>query len=500
MDQYETDFSALEPEKAPAEMPATPATAETEVPAAEAVEAPVTEVVEAPVAETTEAPNRPVKVSPFADSPYVAYGHEAPAAPYTEAPAKQPWDKAPAKPAKKKKQGNTALSVIAIVLSICALIGTALGFAFRNNSENTTLKNQISSLQQQIKDLEKEIEKNSHAGSGDSISGTPSSPDGLTPGQVYARNRDSVVLVFATHTNGGTSSGSGFVLTEDGYVVTNYHVVEGASNYTIVTADGTEYTAALTGSDETNDVAVLKAEATGLDAVELGSSDDLIVGDQVVAIGNPLGELTSTLTVGYISAKDRDVSTDGSIINMLQTDAAINSGNSGGPLFNMKGQVIGITTAKYSGESSSGASIEGIGFAIPIDDVKELVSEIIENGYVSRPYIGVYIRDTAESIGVYVDSVEPGFSADLAGIKKGDIIVQLGSYEVSSIATLSKALNHFDVGDTTTITVYRNRKLLELPITFGERPQTDANTGSTEPTQPESTYPDWFDRFFGNGN
>jgi serine protease Do len=157
---------------------------------------------------------------------------------------------------------------------------------------------------------------------------------------------------------------------------------------------------------------------------------------------------------------------------MLQTDASINSGNSGGPLFNMKGQVIGITTAKYSGSTSSGASIEGIGFAIPIDDVKGMVQEIISNGYVSRPYLGVYIRDTSEGIGVYVDSVEPNGPADVAGLRSGDIIVQLGDDAVSSINELSKVLYGYKAGDTITVTVYRNRQIVNLTITLTEKPQT----------------------------
>ena len=475
MDQYETDFSGLEPENKP----------------------PV-----APVAEPTQP-----KVSPFADSPYVSFTQ--PAQPWQASqnpqPAAQPWqapqNPQPAAQPKKKKSGSKIwLSVVAVVLSVCALIGSAVGIAIAANSENTALKSQIAALQQQIKDLEKEIEKNSFTGNGNSVSGTPSVSDGLTPGQVYAQNLDSVVLIHA-NTASGVSTGSGFILTEDGYVVTNYHVVEDGTAFYVVTADGTEYTATLTGSDETNDVAVLKADAINLDPVELGSSDDLIVGDQVVAIGNPLGDLTSTLTVGYISAKDRDVSTDGTVINMLQTDAAINSGNSGGPLFNMKGQVVGIITAKYSGSSSSGASIEGIGFAIPIDDARDLVEELIENGYVSRPYMGVYIRDMAEPIGVYVDSVELDGPAAVAGIRRGDIIVQLGQYEVTSISQLTRALNHFEVGDTTTVTVYRDRKILELTISFVEKPQetTQEPTVPSGSVSPDDIIEDWFDKFFGNG-
>jgi serine protease Do len=372
---------------------------------------------------------------------------------------------------RRKKRSVNWLSAVTILLVLVLTVSFAI-FAFSASAQNATMRKQIVALQQQIKDLQTEIKKNSYTGNGNSVSGTPSSPDGLTPGQVYAQNIDSVVLVNAT-TPAGISTGSGFVLTEDGYVVTNYHVVEGGTAFHVTTSDGTKYLAVLTGGDETNDVAVLKVNGANLDPVELGSSDDLIVGDQVVAIGNPLGELTSTLTVGYISAKDRDVTTDGTSINMLQTDASINSGNSGGPLFNMKGQVIGITTAKYSGNTSSGASIEGIGFAIPIDDVKGMLQEIMDNGYVSRPYLGVYIRDTAEGIGVYVESLEPLGPAYLAGMRSGDIIVQLGDSPVTSINSLSKALYAYKAGDTATVIVYRNRQILELKITFAEKPQAE---------------------------
>jgi S1-C subfamily serine protease len=453
--EYETDFSNLNPT---AQQPASAQ------PAAEdhIADQPVTEqpidgqpVVEQPVPER--------KISPFADSPYETYqpAVEAPQQVYAHPPV----------PKKAKKHRSNWLAIVAIVLVVCLTV-TFTVFMVASNSKNAALSSQIAALQLQIKELQKEIKKNSYTGNGNSVSGTPSSGAGLTPGQVYAQNIDSVVLIYA-NTSGGRSTGSGFVLTEDGYVVTNYHVVEGGTTYTVVTSDGDEYAATLTGGDETNDVAVLKVDGVALDPVELGSSDDLIVGDQVVAIGNPLGELTSTLTVGYISGKNRDVSTDGTSINMLQTDASINSGNSGGPLFNMKGQVIGITTAKYSGNTSSGASIEGIGFAIPIDDVKGMLQEIMDNGYVSRPYMGVYIRDTAEGIGVYVESLEPLGPAYLAGMRSGDIIVQLGNSPVTSINSLSRALYAYKVGDTAKVTVYRNRQLLELTITFMEKPQTE---------------------------
>jgi serine protease Do len=312
-----------------------------------------------------------------------------------------------------------------------------------------------------------------------------------------------------------SSSGSGFILSDDGYVVTNYHVVEGQNRLQVVMYDGTTYEAEYIGGNESNDIALIKVDAQNLPPVTIGSSSDLIVGDQVVAIGNPLGELASTLTVGYVSAKDRIVTSDGSQINMLQTDAAINPGNSGGPLFNMYGEVVGITTAKYSGASTSGATIEGIGFAIPIDDVMPLVDDLKNYGYINSAYLGVMVSDMdAETaayyrlpMGAYVQEVTAGYCAEEAGLQAGDIIVALGEYEVECVTDLTRALRKFKAGDTTTITVWRSGSYLDLSITLDEKPHEES-----EPTVPENNvappaggsndsdvYGGWPDWFFGRG-
>ena len=313
-----------------------------------------------------------------------------------------------------------------------------------------------------------------------------SSGEYLTPGQVYAKCVQSVVAIsnqgVTTNIYGQTSetasSGSGFILTPDGYVVTNAHVVEGATKLTVILHNGVEYAATLVGADSANDIAVLKVNATNLPAVTLGSSEHLIVGDQVVAIGNPLGELTNSLTVGYVSAKERSVTTDGAAINMIQTDAAINPGNSGGPLFNMKGEVVGITTAKYSGTTGSGASIEGIGFAIPMNDVLGKITNLIQYGIVSPAYLGVVISDmnptVAETygmpLGAYVREVSDGFCAKKAGIQPKDIITELGGYTVTSLNTLSQALLHFVPGDTITVKVWRSGLVLEMTVVLDQNP------------------------------
>ena len=408
----------------------------------------------------------PAKASPFADSPYVM---EDPVC--AEASPVQP------KPRRKKRSGKAlktciaAIMVVALVVASCG--ATALIVTSHFEQQNLQIVNVIRSMQKEIEQLQKKVESNSFTGNGNSVSGTPTPTEGLTPGQVHAQNKNSVVGIANQSTTNifgqvteTASSGTGFIISADGYIVTNHHVIEGAKTLTVITNDEQEYPATVVGFDESNDFALIKIEATGLTPVKIGSSDDLIVGDQVVAIGNPLGEMTNSLTVGYISVKDRDVTIDNTIINMLQTDTAINPGNSGGPLFNMKGEVIGITTAKYSGKA-----VESIGFAIPIDDVSQMITELLEDGFISAPYMGIQITTQTDGIGAYVYSVEANSPAAKAGLKQGDIIVGLGDYEVSSISTLDKALRNFEPNDTTTVQVYRNRQVLELTITFGSKYQ-----------------------------
>ena len=371
---------------------------------------------------------------------------------------------------RKKGRGKKVLKVLLASLLIIALVAGSCGVtAYLMTCYHIQHTNQlvraINHLGQQILILEQEIQDNSFTGQGNSISGTGST-DGLTPGQVHAQNKNSVVGISNQSVSTKVFAGSGFVITENGYIVTNYHVIEGAKTLTVITNNEEEYPATVVGFDEGNDFALIKVDVTGWTPVKLGSSKDLIVGDQVVAIGNPLGEITNSLTVGYISVKDRDVTIENSIINMLQTDAAINPGNSGGPLFNMKGEVIGITSAKYADEA-----VEGIGFAIPIDDVNEMITELLEKGFIASPYMGVNITTQSDGIGVYVYSVEPGSPAEKAGIRKGDIIVGIGEYETPTLASLDKVLRNFKPDDVTTVQVYRNRQVLELTITFGAKNQ-----------------------------
>ena len=405
------------------------------------------------------------------------------------------------------RKAVSAVLALALVVGSCGLTYAAVNNKWEDKMQEATAS--ISSMQQQLGAL----------GNSGSVSATnvtyAVSPEGAqTPRMVYENNAKSVVAVSSTvqtnyygQTRQGTSTGSGFIISDDGYVVTNHHVVEGATDVTVTLSTGDEYTAKVIGSDSLNDVALLKVEATGLPAVKLGSSDKLAIGDMVCAIGNPLGSLTATLTVGYVSGKDRQVTTDNSTINMIQTDAAINSGNSGGPLFNMYGEVVGITSAKYSGTTSSGASIEGISFAIPIDDVMSIIDDLQEYGYVTGSYLGVTVTDTDAAAaklygmptGAYVNSVEDGGAADRAGVQPKDIIIGLGDTDISNRTELTRVLRRFKAGDTTTITVIRSGERMTMDITLDEKPRdTQSSSSTVEPTQPQNgDYDEWYKFFFG---
>lgn len=405
------------------------------------------------------------------------------------------------------RKAVSAVLALALVAGSCGLTYAAVNNKWEDKMQEATAS--ISSMQQQLGAL----------GNSGSVSATnvtyAVSPEGAqTPRMVYENNAKSVVAVSSTvqtnyygQTRQGTSTGSGFIISDDGYVVTNHHVVEGATDVTVTLSTGDEYTAKVIGSDSLNDVALLKVEATGLPAVKLGSSDKLAIGDMVCAIGNPLGSLTATLTVGYVSGKDRQVTTDNSTINMIQTDAAINSGNSGGPLFNMYGEVVGITSAKYSGTTSSGASIEGISFAIPIDDVMSIIDDLQEYGYVTGAYLGVTVTDTDAAAaklygmptGAYVNSVEDGGAADRAGVQPKDIIIGLGDTDISNRTELTRVLRRFKAGDTTTITVIRSGERMTMDITLDEKPRdTQPSSSTVEPTQPQNgDYDEWYKFFFG---
>lgn len=332
----------------------------------------------------------------------------------------------------------------------------------------------------------------------------------MTPAEVYATNVNSTVgITTAVTTNywgyqtTAAASGSGFVLTEDGYILTNHHVIEDSSSITVSTYDGSSYDAELVGYDASNDIAVLKVDAEGLEPVVIGDSDNMNVGDSVVAIGNPLGELTFSLTKGVVSAMDRQVTfSTGTTMNLIQTDCTINSGNSGGALFNLYGEVIGITNAKYSNNgASSEASIESIGFAIPVNDVMGIVESIIEKGYISKPYIGVSVTDVSQETqsyglpeGAAVKTVVEGSPCEKAGLKVNDIITAVNGKAITGSSDLVAIVSDSQVGDMLELTVYRQGETITLQLEIGEQIQ-QAKQEQQQQTAPQTQQP-----FFPWGN
>ena len=329
----------------------------------------------------------------------------------------------------------------------------------------------------------------------------------MTPAEVYAKNVNSTVGITTSITTNfwgyqttSAASGSGFILSDDGYIITNHHVIDDSDSITVSLYDGTTYDAELIGYDESNDIAVLKVDAQNLPPVILGDSDNSNVGDSVVAIGNPLGELTFSLTSGAISAMDRQITmSSGVTMNLLQTDCAINSGNSGGALFNLYGEVIGITNAKYSSSSNSEASIDNIGFAIPMNEVRGIITSIIEEGYISKPYIGVSVADVSSETqsyglpkGAAVRNIAENSPAQESGLQVNDIITQVNGTVISGRNDLVRIVGNSTVGDTLILSVYRQGKTLELTITVGEQIRSALENDSTNTPQQSGTItPPW---------
>lgn len=302
-----------------------------------------------------------------------------------------------------------------------------------------------------------------------------------TAAEIYAANVNSTVGIstsidynyYGSKTTAAVS-GSGFILTDDGYIVTNYHVIQDAKEVKVTTFDNKSYPAEIIGYDEDNDIAVLKIDAQGLTPVILGDSDSMNVGDDVVAIGNPLGELSFSLTKGCISALNRTITIDNKPMTLIQTDCAINSGNSGGALFNMYGEVIGITNAKYSNNGGTDASIESIGFAIPINTVRGMIESIIEKGYVSKPYIGVYAEtvtpntDYKATSGIGIHDIIPGSPAERAKLKKGDVIIKIDGQYVTDIAELKSNIARAGIGGKLELTILRDGKEITVEVDVEE--------------------------------
>lgn len=433
---------------------------------------------EAPAAPEQEAPAAPQYEAPQYEAP--RYG--SPDYRYTA-----PNYAAPPKKQRKPKKQHTALRITALALC-CALLGSvcggvAVGLILRDDSDRaaTVQPTTPTSFENQ------------------SVRPVSSNTEALTPAQIYEKNVPAIVGIYNESLSNGynvfgqrstiASSGTGFIISSDGEILTNYHVVENAQTLTVTLHDGTQYPATVLGYEAESDIALIKIDASGLPTVTLGDSSSLAVGDEVVAIGNPLGELTYSLTVGYVSAKERAVNTDGTPINMMQLDATINSGNSGGPLFDICGNVVGIISAKYSGSTSSGTSIEGIGFAIPIDDVTAIMDDLRQYGAVqNRAFMGIYGSSISSSdadnyglpMGVLVSSVQNGSCAEKAGLQRRDILTGIGGVTISSYEDLSRELKKYRAGDETTLTVYRSGQTVELTIVFDAK-QTDST--QTQPSE-----------------
>ena len=403
-------------------------------------------------------------------------------------------------PPKRKKGG--AGKAIALVLA-CAIAGGGAGVGGAYLYTRTAAPQHSTSIYEEDRPQVRTVVNTN--------SGQP-----MTPEQLYAANLASCVGITVNTTQNiwgqtttSAASGSGFVLSQDGYIATNYHVIEeaaedksGSVNIEVSFANGDKYDAKLIGGEKDNDVAVLKIEASGLTPVTLGDSSKLVVGEAVYAIGNPLGELTYSLTDGIISALDRLITTgdngSSATLNVLQTNCAINPGNSGGPLFDSYGNVIGITTAKYT-QSSSGVNAEGLGFALPINDVKNILSDIIEHGYVTgKPYMGITVDSVSSeaqrygvSAGAVVVSVADGSCAQKAGLQANDIITAIDDTAIDSSPALTAALaTGYKAGDTATLTVIRSQQEIKLTITFDEKnAQTEANNQIQQNNQQQQQQP-----------
>ena len=381
------------------------------------------------------------------------------------------------------KNGKNRLGLkIASLALVCALLGGLVGggtaYLVGNHSGSDTTEVNVSNR----KPTEIQLK-------------TVDGKNPMTDAELYAANVNSVVSINITATSdpnffGQTTqtagAGSGFILTPDGSIVTNYHVINGASSVKVTLYNGDTYDATVIGGDSDYDVAVLKINASGLQPVTLGESADVNVGDTVLAIGNPLGELTFSMSQGIVSSCDRAINVDGTPFNMIQVDCSINPGNSGGPLVNLYGEVVGIVSAKYSSYSST--TVEGLGFAIPISDVRSIITDIMENGAVTdKAYMAITAGTMNEQMaaqfnidvteGVFVYSVVEGGAGEKAGLRLGDVITKMGDKTLTSRQDLSAAMKGYRAGDTVTLTVYRGGQYIEVELTFDAQPQ---NTGSEE--------------------
>jgi len=387
-------------------------------------------------------------------------------------------------PYRPRKRGIGTKGIVAIILC-CAVLFGGIGFGsawyLKETGSGNTQTEAV--LDAENPDADTDTTKEDTTSQSDlSLKMAKEEEGALTIPQITEKSADSVVEITTETVQTGTmlqqyissGAGSGVIITEDGYILTNHHVIEGATNISITLRSGETYPAELIGLDEQLDVALLKVEATGLSAASIGTSSDLVVGQTVVAIGNPLGQLGGTVTDGIISALDRNITLNGETHNLLQTNAAVNPGNSGGGLFDAQGNLIALVVAKSGGEN-----VEGIGFAIPIDDVLAILDDLKEHGYVTgRVSLGLSIVDInsnqmawmyrVNELGTYIYSLTADSTAAQAGLQPGDRIVSVNGTEIGSYDDLKALLETISVGDELTFVVSRSGQTLEIPVIAGE--------------------------------
>ncbi len=376
-------------------------------------------------------------------------------------------------PEVKKKSGKGKKAVQAVcMLTAVALVGTAGGFG--GSVLYNTMNPQSASIVTTTLNNESDIAA--------TPTNSSNSNQNLSVAQIAEMAQPSVVEIvtevvsegYFNQSYVGTGAGSGVIISEDGYIVTNHHVIEGASGITVKTIDGVSHEAKLIGTDSETDLAVLKINADGLTAATIGSSSDLTIGDYVMAIGNPLGELGGTVTDGIVSALSREITIEDETMTLLQTTAAINPGNSGGGLFNENGELIAVVNAK-----SSGVEIEGIGFAIPIDIAMDVIEDLMDVGYVQGRFtLGVGLieindEDTAmmyrvSELGVYIQNITQGGNAHIAGLQVGDRIVEFNDKEITTNDELLAEIENLEANDTVDVIVERNGQLVIINMLLAE--------------------------------
>ncbi len=425
--------------------------------------------------------------------PSGAYSYEAPQV-TAQAPYTAPEPEITEKKSKKERRGMGAGAIIALCL-VCAILAAVVSAGVTYLATRDGSRSVLGEAIDNIVPTPVPVISTASAGDNGAVNDTAAYIYELAKQQVVGIRTDITYYNVFGQSTSASVSGSGVIITSDGYILTNHHVVEDAINgdldVTVMMYDETSYDAEIVGYDKDNDIALLKIDAQGLNAAQLGDSDELSVGQIVYAVGNPLGELNYSMTSGIVSATDRTITTESDVaMNVFQIDAAVNSGNSGGPVYNSLGQVIGIVSAKYA---STG--VEGIGFAIPITEAAHIANQLLEYGYVTdRAYFGITTATVTSSMaeaynmveGAFVNQVSEGSAAEKAGMQEGDTIIALDGKTVSGASELTSMLKQYHAGDTATVTVSRDKEEIDLTVVFDAKPQEEeeANTESSgEPSQ-----------------